>query len=39
MACGTIGPGRLSEPERIVAAALEILLTREPAKDLGGSDF
>ncbi len=27
MACGTIGPGRLSEPERIVAAALEILRT------------
>src|SRR5229473_8127482 len=25
MACGTIGPGRLSEPEAIVAAALEIL--------------
>jgi phosphopantothenoylcysteine decarboxylase/phosphopantothenate--cysteine ligase len=25
MACGTIGPGRLSEPERIVTAALEIL--------------
>src|SRR6478736_9948893 len=25
MACGTIGPGRLSEPERIVAAALAIL--------------
>jgi phosphopantothenoylcysteine decarboxylase/phosphopantothenate--cysteine ligase len=25
MACGTVGPGRLSEPERIVAAALEIL--------------
>jgi phosphopantothenoylcysteine decarboxylase/phosphopantothenate--cysteine ligase len=25
MACGTIGPGRLSEPDRIVAAALEIL--------------
>ena len=25
MACGTIGPGRLSEPEMIVAAALEIL--------------
>ena len=25
MACGTIGPGRLSEPEQIVAAALEIL--------------
>jgi phosphopantothenoylcysteine decarboxylase/phosphopantothenate--cysteine ligase len=27
MACGTVGPGRLSEPERIVAAALEILRT------------
>ncbi len=25
MACGTIGPGRLSEPEIIVAAALELL--------------
>lgn len=25
MACGTVGPGRLSEPEKIVAAALEIL--------------
>jgi phosphopantothenoylcysteine decarboxylase/phosphopantothenate--cysteine ligase len=25
MACGTVGPGRLSEPERIVAAALEVL--------------
>jgi phosphopantothenoylcysteine decarboxylase / phosphopantothenate---cysteine ligase len=25
MACGTIGPGRLSDPELIVAAALEIL--------------
>jgi phosphopantothenoylcysteine decarboxylase / phosphopantothenate---cysteine ligase len=37
MACGTIGPGRLSEPERIVEAALEIL--RESAgrsKDLAG---
>src|ERR1700752_4715096 len=33
MACGTIGPGRLSEPERIVAAALEILA---PVKDLRG---
>src|SRR5712691_5752355 len=31
MACGTIGPGRLSEPDRIVAAALEILQTRNPA--------
>ncbi|MGI9105125.1 MAG: bifunctional phosphopantothenoylcysteine decarboxylase/phosphopantothenate synthase [Pyrinomonadaceae bacterium] len=28
MACGTIGPGRLSEPDRIVAAALEILAER-----------
>jgi phosphopantothenoylcysteine decarboxylase/phosphopantothenate--cysteine ligase len=27
MACGTIGPGRLSEPDRIVVAALEILQT------------
>jgi phosphopantothenoylcysteine decarboxylase / phosphopantothenate---cysteine ligase len=25
MACGTIGPGRLSEPEQIVTAALEVL--------------
>jgi len=25
MACGTIGPGRLSEPDQIVAAALDIL--------------
>ncbi|HUQ32875.1 MAG TPA: bifunctional phosphopantothenoylcysteine decarboxylase/phosphopantothenate--cysteine ligase CoaBC [Pyrinomonadaceae bacterium] len=25
MACGTVGPGRLSEPERIVAAALDML--------------
>ncbi len=42
MACGTIGPGRLSEPERIVAAALEILggrIVSGPANrtgDLGG---
>jgi phosphopantothenoylcysteine decarboxylase/phosphopantothenate--cysteine ligase len=37
MACGTIGPGRLSEPEQIVAAALEML--RESvarARDLAG---
>lgn len=27
MACGTIGPGRLSEPDRIVTRALEILAT------------
>lgn len=47
MACGTIGPGRLSEPENIVAAALEILEVstgsgpgsprRQPAGG-GGSD-
>ena len=29
MACGTIGPGRLSAPERIVSVALEILTTKE----------
>jgi phosphopantothenoylcysteine decarboxylase/phosphopantothenate--cysteine ligase len=27
MACGTFGPGRLSEPEKIVGAALEVLRT------------
>jgi phosphopantothenoylcysteine decarboxylase/phosphopantothenate--cysteine ligase len=38
MACGTVGPGRLSEPERIVAAALEILRPQrtENASDLAG---
>jgi phosphopantothenoylcysteine decarboxylase / phosphopantothenate---cysteine ligase len=37
MACGTIGPGRLSEPERIVTAALEILRERDArARDLAG---
>jgi phosphopantothenoylcysteine decarboxylase/phosphopantothenate--cysteine ligase len=35
MACGTIGPGRLSEPEKIVAAALEILGGRR-MEDLKG---
>ncbi|HJY28685.1 MAG TPA: bifunctional phosphopantothenoylcysteine decarboxylase/phosphopantothenate--cysteine ligase CoaBC [Pyrinomonadaceae bacterium] len=35
MACGTIGPGRLSDPERIVVAALEILAASR-AKDLAG---
>ncbi|MGB8509438.1 MAG: bifunctional phosphopantothenoylcysteine decarboxylase/phosphopantothenate--cysteine ligase CoaBC, partial [Pyrinomonadaceae bacterium] len=29
MACGTFGPGRLSEPERIVAAALDMLGERD----------
>lgn len=38
MACGTIGPGRLSEPERIVAAVLEILRGKESnaTRDLAG---
>jgi phosphopantothenoylcysteine decarboxylase/phosphopantothenate--cysteine ligase len=37
MACGTIGPGRLSEPERIVAAALRILEGSESGvHDLAG---
>jgi phosphopantothenoylcysteine decarboxylase/phosphopantothenate--cysteine ligase len=36
MACGTVGPGRLSEPDRIVAAALDILRRdgHEVARDL-----
>jgi phosphopantothenoylcysteine decarboxylase/phosphopantothenate--cysteine ligase len=38
MACGTIGPGRLSEPDRIVAAALEIL-SRPFNCDLNGERF
>jgi phosphopantothenoylcysteine decarboxylase/phosphopantothenate--cysteine ligase len=36
MACGTIGPGRLSEPERIVAAALDLLNQTSVARDLTG---
>ena len=39
MACGTIGPGRLSEPERIVAAALGILNSSRVAQDLSGERF
>src|SRR5215211_75967 len=39
MACGTIGPGRLSEPERIVAAALAILKGSAKVKDLTGERF
>jgi phosphopantothenoylcysteine decarboxylase / phosphopantothenate---cysteine ligase len=39
MACGTIGPGRLSEPERIVRAALEILRAPAHTKDLSGERF
>lgn len=38
MACKTIGPGRLSEPDRIVAAALDILQTAQK-KDLAGERF
>ncbi len=39
MACGTFGPGRLSEPERIVAVALEMLSGQQGhgrARDLSG---
>jgi len=35
MACGTVGPGRLSEPDQIVAAALNIL-RRNAQQDLKG---
>lgn len=35
MACGTIGPGRLSEPQQIVNAALEILKSAR-TRDLDG---
>ncbi|HEU4715158.1 MAG TPA: bifunctional phosphopantothenoylcysteine decarboxylase/phosphopantothenate--cysteine ligase CoaBC [Pyrinomonadaceae bacterium] len=38
MACGTIGPGRLSEPDQIVARALEILASAG-VKDLTGERF
>lgn len=33
MACGTIGPGRLSEPEKIVSAALELLRQQSRRKN------
>lgn len=38
MACGTIGPGRLSEPERVVARALELLLedAKRNVQDMAG---
>lgn len=36
MACGTIGPGRLSEPGRIVEVALDLLQTSRHAADLAG---
>jgi len=35
MACGTVGPGRLSEPEQIVNAALELLKSNRK-RDLEG---
>lgn len=37
MACGTVGPGRLSDPDRIVAAALKLLNERSvhTQRDLG----
>lgn len=38
MACGTIGPGRLSEPDLIVARALEILASSR-RRDLTGERF
>ncbi|HVS83683.1 MAG TPA: bifunctional phosphopantothenoylcysteine decarboxylase/phosphopantothenate--cysteine ligase CoaBC [Pyrinomonadaceae bacterium] len=38
MACGTIGPGRLSEPDAIVAAALEILRSGSHATKSRGGD-
>lgn len=41
MACGTIGPGRLSDPDRIVNQALELLRVRPaPARrDMSGERF
>src|SRR5687767_4466957 len=36
MACGTFGPGRLSEPELVVSAALDILRTSGAQQDLTG---
>ena len=39
MACGTIGPGRLTEPERIVSAALELLRRQEPGTNRSTSNL
>jgi phosphopantothenoylcysteine decarboxylase/phosphopantothenate--cysteine ligase len=39
MACKTIGPGRLSEPDRIVAAALQMLMDQTSARDLAQEHF
>ncbi len=39
MACGTIGPGRLSAPERIVSAALELLEGRENHQSISATEL
>lgn len=41
MACGTIGPGRLSDPDRIVEQALQLLRARPPQAhgDMAGERF
>ncbi|MEP6705968.1 MAG: bifunctional phosphopantothenoylcysteine decarboxylase/phosphopantothenate--cysteine ligase CoaBC [Pyrinomonadaceae bacterium] len=41
MACGTIGPGRLSDPDRIVDQALQLLRARpsEARRDMAGERF
>ncbi|MCV5132965.1 bifunctional phosphopantothenoylcysteine decarboxylase/phosphopantothenate synthase, partial [Escherichia coli] len=36
MACGAVGPGRLSEPEKVVQAALRLLDAHGRARDLTG---
>src|SRR5687767_9525488 len=36
MACGTVGPGRLSEPDRIVSVALDMLKSTSRPADLAG---
>lgn len=36
MACGTVGPGRLSDPEIIVRAALALVATTNSSRDLTG---
>jgi phosphopantothenoylcysteine decarboxylase/phosphopantothenate--cysteine ligase len=37
MACGTFGPGRLSEPDRIVSAALSLLRQRRLTTGIAGA--
>lgn len=41
MACGTVGPGRLSDPEQIVTAALQLLQSSflQLARDLANEHF